>query len=175
MGDLPFSLDQALNLLLMFNSVMLVAIGPARFFSRPHPKMRLPLMCFLAFAFGYAVCIGALPLFGVHVTSAGEQINMVGMGCFSAMSLFNARLIAPILYGALEVIVGIAGLGMAIFRPGSGGQLVIMLTLTGSVYVIVRGLANINDGLSKRWPVSPIPRNSPEVEFHGPGRSGGTD
>lgn len=72
------------------------------------------------------------------------------LGASVALGLYRLRTSNQVVYGVLEIVVSIATMMMTgNIRPTQGGIVASSLAVAGAVYVFVRGLTNIRDGLSE--------------------------
>jgi len=78
-----------------------------------------------------------------------------------AVCFYRIRCWSRLLYGAMEVIAGIGVIILGEFPPNAittaastwslGSRAAHMLALMGGVYIVVRGLDNVGQGLPERW------------------------
>ena len=78
-----------------------------------------------------------------------------------AVGFYRIRCWSRLLYGAMEVVAGIGVIILGEFPPKAitaaastwtlGSRAAHMLALMGGVYIVVRGLDNIDQGLPERW------------------------
>jgi hypothetical protein len=78
-----------------------------------------------------------------------------------AVGFYRIRCWSRLLYGAMEGVAGIGVIILGEFPPNAitasastwtlGSRAAHMLALMGGVYIVVRGLDNIDQGLPKRW------------------------
>lgn len=81
---------------------------------------------------------------GLHPTAAG--LTVVGVSFWAAWTLWQLRRKQRIGYGAAEVLFGLGAAGvLAQHRPGD--ILTTGISIAAAVYVVVRGLDNIENGL----------------------------
>jgi hypothetical protein len=64
-----------------------------------------------------------------------------------AFGLYILRSKQRFVYGSIEVIVGIAAISTTIFSQSSSPGLALLIAVSSGIYIIVRGLDNIDNGL----------------------------
>ena len=74
---------------------------------------------------------------------------MVMMGLFFGITFYAAKLHRPVLYGSIEILAGGCGLVLVAFFAPVDSVLALVFGIASSIYIIVRGLTNINDALLK--------------------------
>jgi hypothetical protein len=65
-----------------------------------------------------------------------------------AFGLYVLRSKQRFIYGSIEVIVGIAAISTTIFGQSPSPGLALLVAVSSGIYIIVRGLDNIDNGLS---------------------------
>ena len=78
-----------------------------------------------------------------------------------AVAFYRIRCWSRLLFGAIEIVAGIGVIIIGEFPPNAvataanvwtlGSRAAHMLALLGGVYIVVRGLDNIDQGLPERW------------------------
>jgi len=78
-----------------------------------------------------------------------------------AIGFYRIRCASRLLYGAIEIVAGMATIVLGEFPPYAvltsdttwalGSRAAHMLTLMAGVYIVVRGLDNISQDLPLRW------------------------
>jgi hypothetical protein len=78
-----------------------------------------------------------------------------------AVAFYRIRCWSRLLYGAMEVVSGIGVIIQGEFPPNAitaaastwmlGSRAAHILALIGGVYIVVRGMDNIDQGLPERW------------------------
>jgi hypothetical protein len=78
-----------------------------------------------------------------------------------AVAFYRVRCWSRLLFGAIEIAAGIGVIVIGEFPPNAiaaaadawtlGSRAAHMLALMGGVYIVVRGLDNIDQGLPERW------------------------
>lgn len=141
-------------------SLVLWTVGPAKTFLTLDRRLRIP-----AWLLSVATCIfgvAYMPHAG-SINGPAQKVFIVLCGCVMALLFYVLKVQRQVLYGALEISAGSLGLVGAIFLRVEPEPLLLFLALATSIYVMVRGLGNVHDGLAKADAPAQLSENSPEV------------
>jgi len=155
--DLLF--EHARTAFLTLNGVLIVLVGPKNVVSSLNRVMQ---------PYAYAFCfLSAAWIIGITVWMSFYElppwtngVTLVAMGLFFGLTFFAARIHAPVVYGVLEILAGAMGLGVLGFLHLYNSTFVLLFGTATSVYIVVRGLTNVNDALARRQSSPPAPEPS---------------
>jgi hypothetical protein len=156
LADPAFALSHAKAFFLSLSMLLIVLVGPANIVNSLHRSLRLPAYVFIALSFVWLV----VDTFAVYrdLTSWTPSVTFVSMGVFFGVVFYAAKKHRPVVYGAIEIVAGAVGLGVIGFIQQRESVLILIFGAASSVYIVVRGLTNINDALIGRdnLPVEPV-------------------
>lgn len=110
-----------------------------------------------AFGFYYfAEDIVRAALSALNEAGPNGPVLLAGFGIVAGVLLFILRKLARIAYGALEIIVAIIGLA-GYPAPGETGGIPWLISLLALIYILVRGLDNVDVGIKERRQLTATP------------------
>lgn len=148
LSDRELSLAHTKAFFLTLNMLLIIGIGPRNVVSSLHRSLRPYVYVYTALS---AVWIGVdTAIIGKSATfGVVGSISLIATGLFFGVTFFAAKKHNPILYGAIEVLAGAAGLGILGFIENRAVP-VLIFGAASSIYIVVRGLTNINEALVRR-------------------------
>lgn len=134
-------------LMLVVNGLFIWMVGPKNLIPTFHRRLRPYIYGYLAlgFLFGFLS-----PFFygdGAYVPHWIMATFVVFAGCLLGITFWAAKIHRPVVYGAIEIGAGIVGLVIVGFFNPAPSVIGVVFGSATSVYIIVRGLSNINDAL----------------------------
>lgn len=124
---------------------------------RPKIQTAVIVLCVVVGVLGTLFSVSQFFDFPRQIPNANDVAQLISSGPHSlvwglviAVLLYRFRGIRPVLYGILEILAGLLSMFVAITNI-NGDSLATFVTFVGGMYVIIRGLDNIDRGLQSRY------------------------
>ena len=109
--------------------------------------MRAPLWAFVTLTLFWVVGSTIWTAIDQHADWT-DKVTIVMLALTCGATFFAAKKYKPVTYGIIEVLAGTIGMGVIVFVAWDQPTVVLIYAGASSVYIVVRGLTNINDGLN---------------------------
>ncbi|MDO9473898.1 MAG: hypothetical protein Q7J28_12645 [Caulobacter sp.] len=144
-----WALQHMKGALVALQGLLIILVGPKNIFNAPHPALRIPVW-FLLF-------IGLIWTGGATIWMAidkdvewPDKFIIVFLALTCGLIFFATKKHRPIVYGFMEIAAGAIGMGVIAFLDWDHPTLALLFGGASSIYIVVRGLTNINDALVRR-------------------------
>lgn len=136
-------------ILLLVNAIVIAVVGPSRFLPTFHRRLRPLVWGILAAGAMWTLSSSAFLPENGHPARWMGGTSLLMMGLFFGLTFYAAKVHRPIFYGSLEIAAGACGLALVAYLEPTASVAPLVFGSATSIYIVVRGLTNINDALSK--------------------------
>lgn len=138
----------AAAVMLGLNFMLILLVGNDNFLPTLNRRLRPFAYAFMALALAWTI---GHPFFFKPEDTVPRWATggtLVFMGAFFGLTFYATKIHRPVIYGAIEIGAGICGLIVVALINPANSVLVLIFGFATSVYIIVRGLTNMNDALN---------------------------
>jgi len=157
-GGRDFSLNETKAFFLGLNAILIYVVGVGNIRTSTHRRLT-PYIGVLVITSVFWAIFDTVWVAVCNFPGWTSRVSLVLMGLFFGLVFFATKKTKPILYGSIEIAAGACGLSIVAFLQKGDNLIISIFGSASSVYIIVRGLSNINDALVRADEPLPPPES----------------